>query len=107
MHKFNILEQFDHVIWCGDLNYRYFFCCKFFLKYFRIDLHRDEVVALSAAKEWEKLYSADQLAAQRNEGEVFYGFTEGSIEFPPTYKYKLGCREYDTGGKVKELQSWF
>ncbi|KAH3762969.1 inositol 5-phosphatase [Pelomyxa schiedti] len=93
MNKFNILQQFDHVIWCGDLNYR-------------IDLSKEKTLELIQNSDWRHLVEADQLIAQRAKNAVFYGFQEGELLFRPTYKYHVGTRDYDTGGKKKRIPAW-
>ena len=39
------------------------------------------------SQEFSMLQAADQLQAERAAGNVFQGFHEGEIQFPPTYKY--------------------
>eukprot|EP00300_Choanocystis_sp_HF-7_P042715 c9422_g1_i1.p1 GENE.c9422_g1_i1~~c9422_g1_i1.p1 ORF type:complete len:561 (+),score=135.46 c9422_g1_i1:142-1683(+) len=75
-------DHFDHVFWAGDLNYR-------------LELGRDEAIALITAGNLERLLVRDQLKAQHTEAKVFAGFTEGPITFTPTYKFNPGTREFD------------
>uniref|UniRef100_A0A7S4JKZ5 Inositol polyphosphate-related phosphatase domain-containing protein n=1 Tax=Paramoeba aestuarina TaxID=180227 RepID=A0A7S4JKZ5_9EUKA len=85
----DVLNQFDHVFWMGDLNYR-------------IDgLSRQEVLLQASQRNWEALNHYDQLRLERECGNAFAGFREAHIAFPPTYKYmrgdeyiKDGMREY-------------
>eukprot|EP01105_Mastigella_eilhardi_P000555 TRINITY_DN1062_c1_g1_i1.p1 TRINITY_DN1062_c1_g1~~TRINITY_DN1062_c1_g1_i1.p1 ORF type:complete len:458 (+),score=103.64 TRINITY_DN1062_c1_g1_i1:735-2108(+) len=91
--SFSPLEQFDHLIWCGDLNYR-------------LDLPREEAASLAEQGRWEALQQHDQLLAERAKGTVFHSFREGPLEFPPTYKYAIGSRKYDIGGKKQRVPSW-
>ena len=44
----------DYVFWCGDFNYR-------------INMAREDVKALVAAKEWKTLLEADQLKVSEAE----------------------------------------
>jgi len=37
-----------------------------------------------------------QLNRARDEGLVLMDFEEGPLNFKPTFKYDLGCHEYDT-----------
>merc|ERR1740137_252823 len=60
----------DYVFWCGDFNYR-------------INLGRDEVKDAVRRKEFSFLQAADQLQVERAAGNVFQGFHEGEIQFPP------------------------
>jgi phosphatidylinositol-bisphosphatase len=44
---------------------------------------------------WENLRSADQLALERAKQNIFHGFNEGLLSFPPTYKYQPGTDLYE------------
>lgn len=99
------------MLWLGDLNYRI------------SDLEVDDVKNLIAKKDFEALYNHDQvrqdtatvcldsleldssindcgcvfqLKRQMDEEVVFVGFTEGEIDFQPTYKYDTGSDQWDT-----------
>ena len=74
----DLLSQFDHVFWCGDLNYR-------------IDLPRPKVLALVQASDWAGLRDFDQLTAERLARRAFGGFVEGPVAFCPTYRYLKGA----------------
>lgn len=74
-------HQFDHLFFVGDLNYR-------------IDLPREEVLLLIQDRKWDVLYQHDQLRAQREQNKIFSEFNEGTIDFPPTYRYNRGDRTY-------------
>ena len=41
---------------------------------------------LGTFKEFFALLAADQLMIEHGAGNVFQGFTEGEVKFPPTYK---------------------
>lgn len=84
----DLLNQFDHVIWAGDLNYR-------------LDLVKDRkhtptsdemasILSLIDERDYTALLSADQLKAEMHSGKVFIGFSEGKIDFPPTFKFSKG-----------------
>ena len=45
-------------------------------------------------KDWKTLLLADQLKREQNKGVAFVGFSEGEIDFPPTYRYNRGNRIY-------------
>ncbi|KAJ4458289.1 putative inositol 5-phosphatase 1 [Paratrimastix pyriformis] len=77
----DLSNQFDHVFWMGDLNYR-------------IDLPREEVMRLIEARDYAALKAQDQLLRERREKRVFVGFQEGEIDFQPTYRYCRGSRIY-------------
>ncbi|CAN8280365.1 unnamed protein product [Cochlearia groenlandica] len=68
-----ILEH-DRVIWLGDLNYR-------------IALSYRSAKALVEMRNWTALLEKDQLRIEQRKGCVFEGWNEGTIYFPPTYKY--------------------
>lgn len=70
-----------HMFWMGDLNYR-------------IDLDRDAVLDLIRDKKWKQLQEADQLIQEMGAGRAFQGFSEGEINFAPTYRYEHGSRNY-------------
>ncbi|XP_007249674.3 type II inositol 1,4,5-trisphosphate 5-phosphatase isoform X3 [Astyanax mexicanus] len=81
------------VLWLGDLNYRI------------SDLEVDHVKGLILKKDFETLYSHDQLKRQMDEEAVFVGFLEGEIEFQPTYKYDTGSDQWDTSEKCR-VPAW-
>ncbi|CAI8604303.1 unnamed protein product [Vicia faba] len=73
---------FDHerIIWFGDLNYR-------------INLSYETTRELILKKQWSKLVEKDQLAKELEKG-VFKGWSEGMLNFPPTYKYEVNSDKY-------------
>lgn len=79
----------DLVFWLGDLNYR-------------IDRSSiQEVMAKASSPEWAELLDNDQLNMERNKGNVFVGFHESDLTFPPTYKYQPGTNTYECRGDKK------
>ncbi|ODO01801.1 hypothetical protein L198_02526 [Cryptococcus wingfieldii CBS 7118] len=73
----------SHVlIWLGDLNYR-------------IDLPDSEVCEKVKAQEWQSLLEKDQLRMDITAKKSFAGFEEGTIDFPPTFKYVHGSSTFD------------
>ncbi|KAK7925941.1 hypothetical protein WMY93_008251 [Mugilogobius chulae] len=78
-----LLDSHDYVFWCGDFNYR-------------INLPNEEVKELIKQQNWDALTAGDQLVEQKNAGLVFREFTEGNLDFAPTYKYDLFSEDYDT-----------
>lgn len=44
---------------------------------------------------YSELLQLDQLTAERKRGNVFRGFEEGRIAFPPTYKFQAGTMQYE------------
>ncbi|KAA8498711.1 Phosphatidylinositol 3,4,5-trisphosphate 5-phosphatase 1 [Porphyridium purpureum] len=76
-----------HLFWMGDLNYR-------------IDLARETVLECVASEQWTVLGKRDQLFEQRALNRAFYGFKEGKLCFPPTYKYAPGVWDAETQRRV-------
>lgn len=67
-------KRVDHVIWTGDMNYRF-------------DGDYKEIADLAEARDFPLLYPKDQLLVQRTLGKAFDGYQEGTINFKPSYKY--------------------
>uniref|UniRef100_A0ACB8FXX3 Phosphatidylinositol 4,5-bisphosphate 5-phosphatase A n=1 Tax=Sphaerodactylus townsendi TaxID=933632 RepID=A0ACB8FXX3_9SAUR len=83
----------DIVFWFGDLNFRIETLDIRFVKY-AIDnniLHQL----------WEK----DQLNIAKSTWPILKGFQEGSLNFPPTFKFDVGTNMYDTSAK-KRKPAW-
>ncbi|KAL6840561.1 hypothetical protein ACP4OV_030371 [Aristida adscensionis] len=74
---------YDHerIIWLGDLNYR-------------INLPYEKTHELISKQDWNGLFRKDQLKVELRKGHLFDGWTEGVINFPPTYKYKVNSEKY-------------
>tara|TARA_B110000971_G_scaffold45888_1_gene45943 strand:+ start:140 stop:676 length:537 start_codon:yes stop_codon:yes gene_type:complete len=74
----------DFVFWMGDFNYR-------------IDetLSTDEVFERASNRDLTALKMHDQLNIERGNGNVFQGFSEGEIDFLPTYKYQTNTDLYE------------
>ncbi|TRY92372.1 hypothetical protein DNTS_012360 [Danionella cerebrum] len=89
----DICRRIHIVLWLGDLNYRI------------SDLEVDFVKDLITKKDFETLYNHDQLKRQMDEEVVFEGFTEGEIDFQPTYKYDTGSDQWDTSEKCR-VPAW-
>ncbi|KAK9821522.1 hypothetical protein WJX74_007052 [Apatococcus lobatus] len=75
------LLDHEHAIWMGDLNYR-------------IPLPDAEVRKAIKAKKSEQLLAAEELNRMRQQGRSFQGWSEGPLNFPPTFKYKRGTSYY-------------
>ncbi|KAH0938341.1 hypothetical protein HID58_005802 [Brassica napus] len=80
---------YDHerIIWLGDLNYR-------------LNLSYEKTRDLISKKEWSKLLEYDQLVKEYKKGRAFDGWSEGTLQFAPTYKYQANSEEY-TGANGK------
>jgi hypothetical protein len=73
--EFELTQQFHHVFWAGDLNYR-------------VELPFDDAVshALQGPAGLPPLRAADQLEREKGAGRAFWGFREAPVKFAPTYK---------------------
>ncbi|XP_031564275.1 phosphatidylinositol 3,4,5-trisphosphate 5-phosphatase 2-like isoform X3 [Actinia tenebrosa] len=78
---FDLTNQFNHVFWFGDLNYR-------------IDLQVMDVLENIKTNNLSKMREYDQLKQEIQKGNVFVGFKEEQINFLPTYRHKRGGKEY-------------
>ncbi|KAG2591245.1 hypothetical protein PVAP13_5NG440940 [Panicum virgatum] len=74
---------YDHerIVWLGDFNYR-------------INLSYEKTHELISWQDWNKLFAFDQLKVELKKGHPFEEWTEGAINFPPTYKYKVNSGKY-------------
>ena len=99
----HLLSSMDHVIVCGDLNYR-------------LDLPRELaertvncIQKSEGGTEARRLRSSllrhDQLLRTISEGRAFADFAEGEIQFPPTFKFDKGTLDYDTSHKQR-IPAW-
>lgn len=80
--RFFVTEDSNVLIWMGDLNYR-------------IDMEDDILRAWVAEKRYTSVLGKDQLCSDIASGKSFAKFSEGTIDFPPTYKYVLGSSTLD------------
>ncbi|KAG7940854.1 hypothetical protein I3843_16G007300 [Carya illinoinensis] len=71
----------ERIIWLGDLNYR-------------INLSYEKTREFISKKEWSKLVEKDQLVPEFKKGRAFDGWSEGTLSFPPTYKYEINSEKY-------------
>ena len=82
------MNQYDLVIFSGDLNYR-------------INMEKEEVKKLINNNDFETLLERDQLYSAINKKEIdLDDFYEGKINFMPTYKFMDGTNEYDYAERV-------
>ncbi|KAK1403875.1 type IV inositol polyphosphate 5-phosphatase 3 [Heracleum sosnowskyi] len=75
------IHDHERIIWLGDLNYR-------------INLPYDETRQLISRRDWSALIECDQLAREFRRGRTFHGWSEGTLNFPPTYKYEMNSNKY-------------
>ncbi|KAK2838760.1 hypothetical protein Q7C36_013574 [Tachysurus vachellii] len=96
---FDISLRFNHLFWCGDLNYR-------------LDLDVEDILKHVSKREFDELMYADQLTRERHKRKAFFNFKEEKITFPPTYRYERGSRDcylwqkYKTSGVRVNGPSW-
>ncbi|XP_052010483.1 phosphatidylinositol 3,4,5-trisphosphate 5-phosphatase 2B-like isoform X1 [Xyrauchen texanus] len=96
---FDISLRFNHLFWCGDLNYR-------------LDLDAQDILKHVSKREFEELMCADQLTRERHRRKAFFNFEEEKIFFPPTYRYERGSRDcylwqkYKSSGMQVNGPSW-
>jgi hypothetical protein len=82
--NFVTIAEHDVIFWQGDLNYR-------------IDVSQslEEILNRCRTHDIAYLLPLDQLNIERAAGRAFQGFSEGPINFLPTYKYIPGTDDYD------------
>ncbi|KAB2093010.1 hypothetical protein ES319_A02G067900v1 [Gossypium barbadense] len=75
------IHDHEKIIWFGDLNYR-------------LNLSYDKARDFISKREWSKLIERDQLVRELRKGRAFDGWSEGALNFAPTYKYELNSKKY-------------
>ncbi|KAF8927489.1 hypothetical protein BGZ58_010359 [Dissophora ornata] len=106
----------DYIFWTGDLNYRLDLSQsdgslskkkkkaklseEMLSESTMPDLNASEIVHAIEQGHLRQLYSHDQLSAQRKTMNVFRGFHEAPLAFPPTYKFKMGSDQYSISKRV-------
>ncbi|CAL8277702.1 unnamed protein product [Merluccius merluccius] len=83
----------DVVFWFGDLNFR--------IEDYDIHVVKCAIDTHKLPLLWER----DQLNMAKNTELILDGFTEGPLNFPPTYKFDVGTHTYDTSAK-KRKPAW-
>jgi hypothetical protein len=87
-----LADLYDSVFWAGDLNYR-------------INGTRRIIDSLLLKNMHEVMLNNDQLSIARKSDGIFRGYSEGPVNFRPTYKFDKGCVQYDTSRKNR-IPSW-
>lgn len=93
-HGLPVMHQFNHIFWMGDLNYR--LDLKHLLPAAVTWSHEERcayVIDLVKQKRYGDLASFDELGREMAAENVFGGFTEGKLSFPPTFKVQRGKTE--------------
>ncbi|WIA30252.1 hypothetical protein OEZ86_000342 [Tetradesmus obliquus] len=91
VHKPDVGTGFHHLVWLGDLNYRLDWGQQ-------AETHADSptpedfasLCAAISSRQWPQLLALDQLRQEQAAGRVFAGFSEGKIDFAPTFKVLKG-----------------
>lgn len=83
--KADIMVQFDHVIFMGDLNYRLDYGSQGEEKKPTKEQF-DQMILRIKDKKYDSLFYCDQLTHEMAKGRVLCGFVEGKYSFPPTFK---------------------
>jgi hypothetical protein len=76
------IYEHDHIFWTGDMNYRI------------QGLDHNEITNLISRGDFQKLQQYDQLNIEKKSGRVLVDFSEGLLQFPPTFKYKKYTTDY-------------
>lgn len=97
--EFGITRRFivehEHIFWFGDLNYRISEPPQFDALTFRRKLSSND------PKTYESIRYLDQMFNEQQKKRVFVGFTEGMVQFRPTYKYDPGTDNWDSSEKCR------
>ncbi|KAK2174480.1 hypothetical protein NP493_799g04006, partial [Ridgeia piscesae] len=84
----------DYVFWMGDLNFR-----------LTSEISYEQILKEVKENRLKDLWKYDQLKQVMEAELVFLDFTEGNLDFPPTYKFDAGTDLYDTSSK-KRKPAW-
>ncbi|XP_038156068.1 phosphatidylinositol polyphosphate 5-phosphatase type IV [Cyprinodon tularosa] len=87
----DVTTRFDQVFWFGDFNFR--------LSKERADI--ETIMKRTMGGDMSPLLEHDQLTKQMKDGSIFKGFQEAPVHFFPTYKFDIGCDNYDTTSKQR------
>ena len=104
---YSILTHTDYVFWLGDMNYR-------------INSDKDPTGVVTDERIFQLserftadpeassvLLAYDQLLIECKKGTIFNDFVEGTLRFPPTYKYQPGTNLYEKRPEKKlRIPAW-
>lgn len=104
-----LMESVDRAFFCGDLNYRLDVpreVAEFTVSEMKRLLSLGDKEATQQAEKLRlELIRHDQLHQAIAESAAFPGFSEGKINFPPTFKFDKGTKDYDTSHKQR-IPAW-
>jgi hypothetical protein len=80
------VKDHDFTFLMGDFNYR--------ITNDHSNFSFDEIRRKVEDKRWTVLRMCDQLTNEMKRGRILVGYTEGNIDFAPTYKYLPGTNDY-------------
>lgn len=86
VQNMDILNQFNHVFWMGDLNYRLDFTGTEERPMTPQRRFWHKQVKTIMAGEYKDMLQYDELSREKSASRVLHGFNEGDINFPPTFK---------------------
>jgi hypothetical protein len=104
-----LMDSMDRIFFCGDLNYRVDLArehAEYTVSEMSRLLESDDADSILKAEDHRlELLRHDQLLCTIAEEKAFPGFSEGKINFPPTFKFDKGSNEYDTSHKQR-IPAW-
>eukprot|EP01026_Neomeris_dumetosa_P053016 TRINITY_DN47263_c0_g1_i1.p1 TRINITY_DN47263_c0_g1~~TRINITY_DN47263_c0_g1_i1.p1 ORF type:complete len:633 (-),score=77.67 TRINITY_DN47263_c0_g1_i1:719-2617(-) len=88
------LEDHEHVILLGDMNYR-------------VDENHKTAIKLVRKNQLSSLFLRDQLVNEMERETILQGWTEGILTFPPTYKFVKGTDLYhgENNNSLEDVRS--
>jgi phosphatidylinositol-3,4,5-trisphosphate 5-phosphatase 2 len=99
----DMLNQFHHVFWLGDLNYRLDFGALDEKPLIPDRAFWATIVKQIHANRWKDLVKYDELRKEKADLHVLTGFKEGEITFPPTFKMQ---RDFLDHYDQKRMPAW-
>ncbi|CAG9314483.1 OCRL_1 [Blepharisma stoltei] len=81
------IYEHDYIFWTGDLNYRL------------NKLNTDEILSRLNSQQYDELLRYDQFDIEKKTNQILADFSEGKIDFPPSFKYYIGSNKFDTNNK--------
>ncbi|CAM6093328.1 unnamed protein product [Calypogeia fissa] len=103
LQSMDILNQYHHVFWFGDLNYRLDFAQVSDKPLTPQRTFWKEIVKKINFREYGDLLKYDELRREISANRVLHGFKEGEINFAPTFKMQREAKDvYDQ----KRMPAW-